>query len=519
MKILAILFLINLIYIPLSYTQPSDIDANFEFERENYKVALKQYLRLYKTDKENCFYNYRLAECYLKTNHNRAEALPYLEFLKNNQESCQENNIHFLALAYFYNYQFDSAIYYLQAEQKLINEKDIAEYKSISNLIENCNNAKILTSKPVNVHFENLGENVNSRNSDFNPVFNVESGALYFTSDRKFLSDIQVNINNIYYSNVESNNFTRSKSIGSKVNVGEDIVLMGMSTDGQTMFLQKEDDAGNMDLYKSVKSKNKFIEPVKRAKTINSKQSESGGYLSADGQIYYFSSNMPDGYGGMDLYYSIKLPNGEWGEPQNMGSEINSEFDENFPVLADDENTLYFSSNSNKSIGGFDLFVSYRKGFGNGWSEPMNLGYPLNSLYDNYMITFGKSKRTAYLADVRPEGYGEYDIYKVVFDEKEPEYKVFTGVFMINDSLLPISKSEEEHDLKIKVYKADNEEVFGLYNIKKTNGKYVIALPPGKYLMEVLGEYIYPFKKTIEVSDDLAIEEEIQENIILKTKQ
>ena len=149
----------------------------------------------------------------------------------------------------------------------------------------------------------------------------------------------------------------------------------------------------------------------------------------------------------------------------------------------------------------------------------MNLGYPLNSLYDNYMITFGKSKRTAYLADVRPEGYGEYDIYKVVFDEKEPEYKVFTGVFMINDTLLPISKAEEDHDLEINVYKADEKEVFGTYSIKKTNGKYVIALPPGKYLMEVLGEYIYPFKKTIEVSDDLAIEEEIQENIILKTKQ
>ncbi|OFX18054.1 MAG: hypothetical protein A2033_19465 [Bacteroidetes bacterium GWA2_31_9] len=519
MKELVILFFIYLIYIPLSFTQPSDIDANFEFERENYKVALKHYLRLYRTDKENCFYNYRLAECYLKTNFNKAEALPYLEFLKDNQENCKENNIHFLALAYFYNYEFDSAIYYLLAEKKLLNEKDINEINSINSLISNCNNAKILIEKPVNVTFENLGENVNTRNSDYNPVFNKVTDALYFTSDRKFLSDIQVNISNIYYCNLENNTLEKSKSIGSRINNGEDIVLMGMSNDGLSMFLQKEDASGNFDLYKSVKTKNRFYEPVKRAKVLNSKNSESGGYLSTDGQIYYFSSNMPDGNGGMDLYYSIKLPNGEWGEPQNMGSEINTEFDENFPVLSDDENTLYFSSNGTKSIGGFDLFVSYRKGFGNGWSDPINLGYPLNSLYDNYMITFGKSKRTAYLADVRPEGLGEYDIYKVVFDEKEPEYKVFTGVFMINDSLLPISKSEEEHDLEINVYKADNEEIFGTYSIKKTNGKYVIALPPGKYLMEVLGEYIYPFKKTIEVSDDLAIEEEIQENIILKTKQ
>lgn len=519
MRELVILFYIYLIYIPLSFTQPSDIDANFEFERENYKVALKHYLRLYRTDKENCFYNYRIAECYLKTNYNKAEALPYLEFLKDNQDDCKENNIHFLALAYFYNYQFDSAIYYLQAEKKLLNEKDIDEINSINNLIANCHNAKILIEKPVNVTFENLGENVNTRNSDYNPIFNNESETLYFTSDRKFLSDIQVNINNIYYSKIENKALAKSKSVGSRVNNGEDIVLMGMSVDGETMFLQKEDASGNFDLYKSEKSKNRFYEPIKRPKALNSKQSESGGYMSVDGQIYYFASDMENGYGGMDLYYSIKLPNGEWGEPQNMGSDINTEYDENFPVLADDENTLYFSSNGKKSIGGFDLFVSYRKGFGNSWSEPMNLGYPLNSLYDNYMITFGKSKRTAYLADVRPEGFGEYDIYKVTFDEKEPEYKVFTGVFMINDSIMPISQTEEEHELEINVYNADDEEIFGTYNIKKCNGKYIIALPPGKYLMEVLGEYIYPFKKQIEVSEDFASEEEIQENIILKTKQ
>ncbi|MCB0528734.1 MAG: OmpA family protein [Saprospiraceae bacterium] len=130
--------------------------------------------------------------------------------------------------------------------------------------------------------------------------------------------------------------------------------------------------------------------------------------LSADGQRLFFSSNMPGGYGGMDLYVSY-LENGRWGPAINLGPIVNTEGNEIFPFI-DPNNRLYFASNGHIGLGGLDMY--YTTGDGRDkWNLPVNLGFPMNSTGDDFGICFGGDLTWGYFSSDRPGGAGRDDIY------------------------------------------------------------------------------------------------------------
>ncbi len=130
--------------------------------------------------------------------------------------------------------------------------------------------------------------------------------------------------------------------------------------------------------------------------------------LSANGQRLYFSSNMPGGYGGMDLYVS-ELENGRWGPAINLGPIVNTEGNEIFPYI-DPNGRLYFSSNGHIGLGGLDIY--YTTGDGRDkWSLPVNLGFPMNSTSDDFGITFGGDLTWGFFSSDRAGGAGRDDIY------------------------------------------------------------------------------------------------------------
>jgi outer membrane protein OmpA-like peptidoglycan-associated protein len=130
--------------------------------------------------------------------------------------------------------------------------------------------------------------------------------------------------------------------------------------------------------------------------------------LSPDGKFLYYASDMPGGFGGMDLYVSEKTT-GRWGPPINLGPEINTEGHEAFPYAAPD-GKLYFASDGHIGIGGLDLFSSYRTG--DIWSVPINLGAPFNSPSDDFSLVFNDEGSCGFFASSRPGGKGGDDIYQ-----------------------------------------------------------------------------------------------------------
>ena len=133
--------------------------------------------------------------------------------------------------------------------------------------------------------------------------------------------------------------------------------------------------------------------------------------ISADGQTLYFASDMPGGYGGVDLYRAELLADGSsWGEPVNLGAQVNTAGMDAFPHIAADGN-LYFASDGHAGYGGLDVFEARKDG--DSWAEPINLGRPMNSSRDDYGLIFNENKTSGYVVSNRYGGKGRDDIYAV----------------------------------------------------------------------------------------------------------
>jgi outer membrane protein OmpA-like peptidoglycan-associated protein/outer membrane lipoprotein-sorting protein len=138
--------------------------------------------------------------------------------------------------------------------------------------------------------------------------------------------------------------------------------------------------------------------------------------LTKDGNVIYFTSDMPDGKGGTDIWYCVKKANGDWDKPINCGDMINTKDNESFPNLAGDDSSLYFSSNGLPGMGGLDIFKTTGKD--TIWSKPINLKYPINSTSDDFYFLSRSNGLTGYFSSNREGGKGSDDIYS--FGYKPP---------------------------------------------------------------------------------------------------
>lgn len=171
------------------------------------------------------------------------------------------------------------------------------------------------------------------------------------------------------------------------------------------IFITMDDDIYSVDLRKSSFSPHKL--------NINTKYVECSPSLSPDGNTLYFISDRPGGYGGKDIWSSERLSSGNWSEPVNLGSKINTAEDEESPFMMADGATLYFSSKGHNSMGGYDVFNSTLSDDGY-WSVPENLGAPVNSTADdNYFITDSRGINAYYSSNKMQTG--NQNIFNVIF--------------------------------------------------------------------------------------------------------
>lgn len=131
--------------------------------------------------------------------------------------------------------------------------------------------------------------------------------------------------------------------------------------------------------------------------------------LSEDGNTLYFSSDRPGGFGGVDIYKSVKDESGNWGEPQNLGKYMNTEFNEMFPFFEEKSKTLFYASNGLNGLGGLDVY--YARLINNNFTTPLNLGFPINTQYDDFGFIIDQNLKKGYFSSNRVGGKGDDDIY------------------------------------------------------------------------------------------------------------
>jgi outer membrane protein OmpA-like peptidoglycan-associated protein len=384
----------------------------------------------------------------------------------------------YLGKAQHINYKFDEALISLDKFKTYLTPEDKELMRMTEQVISWCKNAKVLVAAPVNMKVENIGGQLNSAFPDYSPVVTADESQMFFTSRRPNTTGGKIDIrDNMYFEDIYS--ATRSdsgwgnvKNVGPPVNTDGHDATIGISIDGQKLFMYR-DDKGDGNIYTSDLQGDKWMAPVKLNENINSSKWEGSVSESADGNTLYFSSEREGGFGGKDIYKSKKLPNGQWGKATNMGPSVNTPFDDDAPFIHPDGITLYFSSQGHSSMGGFDIFYCSLNDSGN-WSKPVNMGYPINTTDDDIFYFPTADNRRAYYSSFRSDGYGEKDIYMLTLPEKtEAPLAVYSG-----EMTSVLGGVPEGATITVK----DNAtgEVVGIYTPNSSTGKYLFILPPGK---------------------------------------
>ena len=182
----------------------------------------------------------------------------------------------------------------------------------------------------------------------------------------------------------------------------------------------------NCDIYYVIKDNSGNWSNLISMSTINSPNSwESQPSISADGNSLVFASDRQGGYGGIDLYVVRKDILGHWGFPKNLGSHINSPYNEKSPFLHTDGETMYFASQKFPSLGGYDIFVS-KLNNDSLWSIPQNIGFPINTVDDEIGMYVTTDGSRAYFCSNKLEGVGGWDLYSFdLYEEARPKRVLF----------------------------------------------------------------------------------------------
>ncbi len=460
----------------------------------NYRHALV-YLELYQEKEPTDEYaNYLMGQCYLSLGDAR-EKEAYKKFSRYvaNSKKINHDAYYYLGKSFQLVEQFDDAIEAYKRYISLSHKSDL-NYNPAIRGIETSENAKEIVKNPVDVKINNIGSTINTIYPEYVPVISTDESILIFTSRRAGstggLMDLRGNkdeltgdyYEDIYYSIKQDGEWTTPKNIGNNINTEAHDANIGLSPDGQELLIYKSDGFQFGNIYSCKLNGTEWSSPEKLPYPINTKYWEGSASItpSINGDMIFFASNRPDGYGGKDIYLIRKLPDGKWAEPMNLGPTINTRYDEDAPFIHPDGKTLYFSSQGHKSMGGFDIFSSICTDLTryNEWTTPENIGYPINtSDHDLYFVLSASGER-GYYASKKLDGYGDEDIY--VIEMPESSYAAPKPLTLVKGK---VSTDQDSlafpEDFIMTVRDNDSKEIIGIFKPSKLTGKYIIIVPVG----------------------------------------
>ncbi len=418
----------------------SNSDADSKFKEGYYKDAIILYKELLQNDPDNSIYNFRIGLCYLYTLEEE-EALRFLS--KVGKLENAEEDLHrsfFFGRTLHLNGKYEPAIVayneYLETYKRSkesfntivegevvfpaiygntyeLIKNTISIEEAIERLIASCEYGAKLIENPKRAAIENLGAVINSKGSEYAPVINAAGDEIFYAS--KIEIKPGQSAERLYYSKLTSKNtWSEPAEIRITDDQKADIAPLYLNPEGNKMLIYNSE-SNNGDIYIIEKEGATWSEVKNLSKNINSKFWEPSASLFPDGKTLIFSSNRPYGYGGLDLYISRLENNNRWTEPENLGPEINTAFDEDAPFVLGDGKTIYFSSRGLKGIGGYDIFKTTF--VENKWTIPVNMEMPINSSSDDIYFTWTQDERRAYFASHRKDSYGESDIYYMDFNQ------------------------------------------------------------------------------------------------------
>ena len=483
---------------------------------------------------ESSNYNYRKGYVLLNLKKDYVAAIPFFEkailstdqnfdAYSNKEKSAPTDAFFHLATCYHLNNEIDKAI---ESYTKFI-----AQSRPQSSLIKQtklrliqCDNAKREMANPVNVNLKNLGDKINTSSSEYAPVISLDGTSLYFTSRKQWEngeSDAFKNIgtnelpDDIYTSFAEENSTWSNPSRLDFSSPERNEATVSVSADERRLYVY-QDNTGSGDIYYSDFYASKFNDiKILEDQNVNTENWETHYFVNKNRTKMFFSSDRPGGFGGKDIYYCTKESGDSWSTPLNLGASVNSIHDEDSPFLSIDDKTLYFSSNGEKSIGGFDILAS-KFTENNTWSDAKNLGYPFNSTSDDIFYTTTIDGLRGFMTSSRKDGFGNMDIYEIQNDFLGVKaLAIFKGNIITSDkSLIP-----DDFVVAIKLTCKDCDEADKNTTIypRLRDGLFLTGLKPCKtYIVSYLNvkDNVSMYDETFATECDKDYQEIIREFIL-----
>ncbi|MGZ4034917.1 MAG: hypothetical protein ACXVP4_08650, partial [Bacteroidia bacterium] len=464
-------------------------NAEYFYSEESYLRALPNFLDLMNAHPDDLYFKYKSGICYLYKSDEKDKAITLLKEVAA-ADSLTPDIDFYLGRAYHLNYQFEEAIYTLN---KYLSKKPSVEQQVLAKkYIENSKNAKVYVELKVKCEIKNIGPNINTENQEYVPVISSDESVLIYTytgprstgglMDDEFNPDPNGNYyEDVFISHRVGDQWQPSESIGTNINTKNHDASIALSADGQKLFLFHSTEKDGGDIYMSKLTGDTWGVPEALGPNVNTKYWEGSCSISADEQTLYFASERPGGLGGRDIYVSHKMADGSWGKAENLGPTINTIYNDDSPFIHPDGITLFFSSEGHSSIGGYDIMYSSIKD--GRWSEPTNMGYPINTTEDERFYVLTADGEHGYYSSDMKGGYGQQDIYTVTpgFFGEKPVLALVVGTVFANDKAV---------DATIKISNVETGVEQGTYHSNSSSGKYLIALTPGnnyKVAIEVEG--------------------------------
>lgn len=465
-------------------------EGNHLLIEKNYSLALVNFKEAYLLDSTSANIHYKLGLCYLNSGSEKHKAVYHLEKAVQNtthnyseedptEKKASEFAYYYLGEAYRLSYNFIASYVNFKKFKDMVGSRNTELAAEIDKQIQTNTNAQEFTKDTAKVVIVNLGDSVNSRYADYNPVISADESTLIFSSRRTGttggdeVTDEGLYMEDIYVSHKKKDGtWSTAKSIGANINTWTDESCIGISPDGQQLFVYKDVNGG--DIYYSNLDGDMWSGLAPLSSNINSPALETNMSISVDGNTLYFVSDRKEGsFGGKDIWRSVKLPNGEWSLPTNLGPTINTAADEDAPFLHPDGVTMFFSSQGHKNMGGFDVFKTTKNADGK-WSDPENLRAPINTPDDDVYYAQSPDGKRGYFSSIRKGNYGDRDIYRIDFERSMAEpLTLLKGILTFNGT------NKMPSNVKIVVTEEKTNTLVQDIKPNEKTGRYVMILAPG----------------------------------------
>jgi hypothetical protein len=471
------------------------------YEEGNYLLALPIYEKLYTAHPKEEYLKYCYGKCALQRSDKHEVALTLLTEVY--AQNPKVDNIEYdLARANHYNYKFDEALGFI--EKIMANKRTSVETKTAAKQLKNyCINAKEFYAHPTGAQIKNAGNILNTEFDEYVPVISADESIMVFTYRGKESNGglqnayQQPDPNGIYYEDVfesvkENDQWTTPRPIKS-INSNSHDAAIALSSDGMTLFSYKDSGDDHGDIYMSTMVNGEWTAPQKLKGQVNSYSWEGSCSMTADGKQLYFTSERGGGFGGRDIYRATLLTDSTWGHVINLGDSINTALDDDAPFIHPDGVTLFYSSKGRNSMGDYDIFQTRLNWLDSTFSNPVNLGYPINTPDGDRFYVLSANSERGYYASGKTGGSGLQDIYTVYpgYVGKKPSLYLVKG--KITHDMKPVAA-----DITVEVTSRDNKK-FGSFSSNSANGNYLVSLPAGAVFKLTYSYKSLPYK-TLEVN-------------------